>query len=136
MPRFTAHAIRFSYHEKRKRQAQTLDLSNLPDGDDFLDTAVEAWTCVADSDRDRQRSFVTTPAVVTGRVALLKGRVGHYGAPAQVRNVASGKVLLEHDGDVANEPEVRLVVAVGLHYLLVLLMRIKRLRAVYRDATR
>lgn len=67
---------------------------------------------MADRDEVRQRSFVTTPAIVTGRVALLKGRVGYYGSPAQVRDVASGKVLLTHDGNVANEPEVRLVVAV------------------------
>ncbi|SPT53497.1 Uncharacterised protein [Actinomyces bovis] len=112
MPRFTAHAVRFSYHEKYKRNAQSLDLGRLPDGDNFLAFALEAWNRVADRDEDRQRSFVTSPAIVTGRVALLKGRVGHYGAPAQVRDVASGQVLLTHDGNIANEPEVRLVIAV------------------------
>lgn len=39
-------------------------------------------------------------------------------------------------GGVAARAGTGLITAVGLHYLLVLLMCIKRLRAVYRDATR
>lgn len=115
MPRHTAHAIRFYYHEKHKRNAQPLSLNALPDGSDFLDLACEAWRCMEQKDTDKQRSFDTLPEHRTNRVALFKGRIGHYGSPAQIRDVDTGDVLAVHDGNLANEPEARLVMAVPPH---------------------
>lgn len=113
MPRYTAHAIHFSYHMKYKHHSPALDLRALPgDGADFFDIACEAWACVADRDEQKRRSFSTLPVQRRGRVALFKGRVGHYGTPAQIRDVTTGEVKLEHDGELANEPKVRLVLAV------------------------
>lgn len=115
MPRHTAHAIRFRYHEKRKRNAQDLNLNDLPDGSDFLDLACEAWRCMEQLDEKKQRSFDTQPEARTNRIVLFKGRIGHYGAPAQIRDVKTGEVLARHGGNLANEPEARLVLAVPPH---------------------
>lgn len=143
MPRYTAHAIQFSYHKKHKHHAPALDLRALPgDGADFLDVACEAWACVVDRDEQKHRSFSTLPAQRQGRVALLKGRVGHYGTPAQVRDVATGEIRLEHDGELANEPEVRLVLAVpatdpcSSAYMVVEEVREGSLKAPYIQALR
>lgn len=112
MPRHSAHAIRFHYCEKRKRDAPSLYLNALPDSSDFLDLACEAWDHIQRRDETTERSFDTLPAQRSGRVALFKGRVGHYGAPAQIRDVNTGEVHFNHEGNLANEPEVRLVLAV------------------------
>lgn len=112
MPRHTAHALEFSYHEARKHHPKLLHLNDLPDGSRFFDLACDAWVSIESLDERRQRSFQALPAIKRGATALMIGRVGHYGAAAQIRDVHSGEVVLNHEGNLANEPEVRLVLAV------------------------
>lgn len=112
MPRHTATGFVINYHERRKHNAPDLDLDNLPDGGDIIDLLQEAWDQIQPLDLYRSRAFSRTATVRRGRVLLLKGRVGHFGSPARVRDVNNDKVLLEHDGELVNEPEVRLVLAV------------------------
>ena len=112
MPRHTATAISFRYHEKHQRGAPDCDLRTLPDGTDFFDLAVEAWKGVSIKDHEREKVYDTTKPVIHGRIALLKGRIGHYGEPARIRNIDDDKIIMKHNGNLVNEPEVRLVLAV------------------------
>ena len=112
MPRHTATGFIISYHERNKRNAPDLDLSSLPDGGSLTDLLLEAWDQLQTLDTYRSKAFSRTGAVRHGRVLLLKGRVGHFGSPARIRDVRNDTVLLEHDGEYVNEPEVRLVLAV------------------------
>lgn len=112
MPRHTATAISFRYREKYRRGAPDCDLRTLPDGTDFFDLAVEAWKGVSIKDHELEKVYDTTKPVIHGRIALLKGRIGHYGEPARIRNIDDDEIIMEHDGNLVNEPEVRLVLAV------------------------
>lgn len=112
MPRHTATAISFKYHEKYRRGAPDCDLRTLPDGTDFFDFAVEAWKGVSTKDQELEKVYDITEPVIHGRIALLKGRIGHYGEPARIRNIDDDKIIVEHDGNLVNEPRVRLVLAV------------------------
>lgn len=112
MPRHTATTISFRYYEKYRRGAPDCDLRTLPDGTDFFDLAVEAWKGVSVKDRELEKVYDTTEPVIHGRIALLKGRIGHYGEPARIRNIDDDEIIMEHDGNLVNEPEVRLVLAV------------------------
>lgn len=112
MPRHSATAISFRYGERRRKGAPDCDLRSLPDETDFFDFAIEAWAEVTGKDHEREKVYDIANPVIHGRVALLKGRIGHYGEPARIRNINNDKVVTEHKGDLVNEPEVRLVLAV------------------------
>lgn len=112
MPHHSATAVSFRYGERRRQEAPDCDLRSLPDETDFFDLAIEAWAGVTGKDREREKVYDIANPVVRGRVALLKVRIGHYGEPARIRNIDDDKVVTEHQGNLVNEPEVRLVLAV------------------------
>jgi hypothetical protein len=112
MPRHSATAISFRYGERYQKGAPDCDLRSLPDETDFFDLAIEAWAGVTGKDRKREKVYDIADPIIRGRVALLKGRIGHYGQPARIRNIDDDKVVTEHEGNLVNEPEARLVLAV------------------------